>query len=70
MVFVSRQIEVFFKILKSGCKVEDLQLEKLERLEPALAFYQIIAWRVLYLTMLGRDCPELNDPRQSRGLIG
>lgn len=53
------QIEVFFKILKSGCKVEDLQLERLERLEPALAFYMIIAWRVLYLTMLGRTCPEL-----------
>lgn len=53
------QIEVFFKILKSGCKVEELQLEKLERLEPALAFYMIIAWRILYLTMLGRHCPEL-----------
>jgi hypothetical protein len=53
------QIEVFFKILKSGCHIEKLQLETLERLEPALAFYLIIAWRVLYLTMLGRDCPEL-----------
>ena len=53
------QIEIFFKILKSGCTVEELQLENLERLEPALAFYLIIAWRVLYLTMLGRACPEL-----------
>jgi hypothetical protein len=53
------QVEIFFRILKSGCKVEELQLEKLERLEPALAFYMIIAWRVLYLTMLGRTCPEL-----------
>lgn len=53
------QIEIFFRILKSGCHIEDLQLEKLERLEPALAFYLIIAWRVLYLTMLGRTCPEL-----------
>jgi len=53
------QIEVFFKILKSGCKVEELQLEHVERIEKALAFYQIIAWRVLYLTMLGRECPEL-----------
>ena len=53
------QVELFFKILKSGCKVEELQLEKLERLEPALAFYLIIAWRVLYLTMLGRSCPQL-----------
>jgi hypothetical protein len=53
------QIEVYFKVLKSGCRVEQLQLEKRERLEPALAFYIIIAWRVLFLTMLGRACPEM-----------
>jgi len=53
------QIEVYFKVLKSGCRVEQLQLETRERLEPALAFYMIIAWRVLFLTMLGRDCPEM-----------
>jgi hypothetical protein len=53
------QVEICFRILKSGCKVEELQLEKLSRLEPALAFYMIIAWRVLYLTMLGRESPEL-----------
>jgi hypothetical protein len=53
------QIEVYFKVLKSGCRVEQLQLETRERLEPALAFYMIIAWRVLYLTMLGRECPEM-----------
>jgi hypothetical protein len=53
------QIEIFFRILKSGCRVEELQLEKLQRLEPALAFYMIIAWRVLFLTMLGRECPEM-----------
>ena len=54
------QVEIYFKILKSGCKVEELQLERLTRLEPALAFYMIVAWRVLYLTMLGRECPELS----------
>jgi len=53
------QIEVYFKVLKSGCRIEQLQLETRERLEPALVFYMIIAWRVLYLTMLGRDCPEM-----------
>ena len=53
------QVEIYFKVLKSGCHIEELQLEKRERLEPALAFYMIIAWRVLYLTMLGRDCPEM-----------
>ncbi len=53
------QIEIYFKILKSGCRIEELQLETRERLEPALAFYMIIAWRVLHLTMLGRECPEM-----------
>ena len=53
------QIEVSFKVLKSGCRVEQLQLETRERLAPALAFYMIIAWRVLFLIMLGHDCPEM-----------
>jgi hypothetical protein len=53
------QIEIFFRILKSGCRIEELQLQTLERLQPALAFYMIIAWRVLLLTMLGRACPEM-----------
>lgn len=53
------QIEIFFKILKSGCKVEQLQLKKFENIERALAFYLIVAWRVLFLTMVGRECPEL-----------
>ncbi|NEV65424.1 IS4 family transposase, partial [Thiorhodococcus minor] len=53
------QVELFFKILKSGCQIEELQLERRARLEPAIAFYLIIAWRVLFLTQLGRDCPEL-----------
>ena len=51
------QIEVHFRILKSGCKVEQLQLQTRDRLEVALAFYMIIAWRVLYLAMLGRRSP-------------
>jgi hypothetical protein len=53
------QIEIFFKILKSGCKVEKLQLHTEDRLKPCLILYHIIAWRVLYLTMLGRACPEI-----------
>lgn len=53
------QIEIFFRILKSGCRIEELQLQTLDRLQPALAFYMIIAWRVLMLTTLGRDCPEM-----------
>ncbi|MBK8752392.1 MAG: hypothetical protein IPL99_12425 [Candidatus Competibacteraceae bacterium] len=32
-------IEVFFRILKTGCRVEALPLSTLDRLEPALALY-------------------------------
>lgn len=53
------QIEIYFRILKSGCKIEKLQLEHIDRLRPAIALYMIVAWRVLYLTMLGRECPDL-----------
>jgi hypothetical protein len=53
-------IEVYFKVLKSGCKVEDIQLETTARLENCLAFYRIIAWRVLYLTCLNRECPAMS----------
>ena len=54
------QIEVFFRILKSGCRVEQLQLQTRERIEVALALYLIVAWRVLYLTRLGRTVPDLS----------
>src|SRR5208283_2741692 len=35
------------------------QLETTGRLKRCLAFYKIIAWRVLYLTYLNRTCPKL-----------
>jgi hypothetical protein len=54
------QIEIYFRILKSGCKVEQLQLQERDRLEVALALYMIVAWRVLYLLMLGRTVPDLS----------
>jgi hypothetical protein len=54
------QIEIYFKVLKSGCQVEKLQLETADRIKACLAMYMIVAWRVLYATMLGRECPELS----------
>lgn len=54
------QIEIYFKVLKSGCQVEKLQLETADRIKPCLAMYMIVAWRVLYATMLGRKCPDLS----------
>ena len=52
------EIELFFDILKYGCKVEALQLSTMPRIELALALYLISAWRIGYLMRLGRSCPE------------
>lgn len=48
-------IERYHFVLKSGCKVEDLQLETAERLENALATYCIVAWHLLWLTYEARQ---------------
>lgn len=53
------EIEMFFDILKNGCKIEALQLSTIERLELALALFMIIAWRIQMLMRLGRTCPEM-----------
>jgi len=59
-IYLARwEIEVFHRTLKTGCTIEELQLKDPERLQPALALYMIVAWRLLYLTKLGRECPEL-----------
>lgn len=52
-------IEVFHRILKSGCNVEDRQLGEGERLQACLAIDMVIAWRIHHLTKLGREVPEL-----------
>lgn len=54
------EIEIYFRVLKSGCEVEELQFETLDHFAPCLMLYQIAAWRVLNLMMLGRECPEIS----------
>ncbi|MBF6613648.1 MAG: hypothetical protein IVW55_11020 [Chloroflexi bacterium] len=51
-------IEVWHKVLKSGCKIEARQLASEARLERALAVYSVIAWRLIYATMLARAIPD------------
>jgi hypothetical protein len=53
------QIEIYFRILKSGCKVEDRQFQDADHYLPCLALYMVIAWRVMYVMMLGRECPDM-----------
>jgi hypothetical protein len=52
------KIEVFHKILKSGCKAEDSKLRTADRLANLMAVYCILSWRVFWLTMLNRAAPD------------
>jgi hypothetical protein len=54
------KIERFHYTLKSGCQVEELQLETKERLSNAIALYSIIAWRLNWLTYQARVTPNLS----------
>jgi hypothetical protein len=51
-------IERFHFVLKSGCGLEALQLQTAERLRRALATYDLVAWRLLWLTYQARAQPE------------
>lgn len=51
-------IEVFHKVLKSGCKVEDIRLETFDRLERCLTLYSIVACRLLWMTKTNQIEPE------------
>jgi hypothetical protein len=53
-------IEVWHKVLKSGCRIESLQLGSVARLMRALAVYSVLAWRLLYATMLSRTSPDVS----------
>ena len=53
------KIEMFHKVMKSGCRAEDSRLRTAARLANQIAMMCIVAWRVLWLTMLNRTDPEL-----------
>ena len=49
------KIEVFFKILKSGCKTEESKLRTAEALCKMIAINCIVAWRFFWMTMINRE---------------
>lgn len=51
------QIEVFHKILKSGCRVEECRLQTAERLQNYIALMCVVAWRLQWLTYTNRTNP-------------
>ena len=52
-------IERYHKCLKSGCRMEDRQLQTGEGLKTCLGMDMIVAFRIYRLTMLGREVPDM-----------
>jgi hypothetical protein len=52
------KIEVFHKILKSGCKAEESKLRTAQRLANLVSVFCILSWRVFWMTMLNRSAPD------------
>lgn len=54
------KIEIFFRVLKQGCRIEERLFETLPRVERYLAIALIVSWRTLYLSRLGRETPGIS----------
>jgi hypothetical protein len=52
-------VELYHKVLKSGCRIEDRQLEHIDNLKRYLALDGVVAWQVLFATLAGRAQPAL-----------
>ncbi len=53
------EIEMFFHVLKTGWRVEALQLASLRKIDCALALFMVVSWRIGRMMRLGRACPDL-----------
>ncbi len=51
-------IEVYHRIIKSGCRIEDRRLDDTDGLEACLAIDLVVAWRTHWLTMVAREKPD------------
>jgi hypothetical protein len=52
------KIEMFHKVLKSGCRAEEARLRTAERLVKLIAVFCILSWRVFWMTMINRSIPN------------
>lgn len=53
------RIEDFHRVLKSGCRIEDLAHRSAKRLCRAISINLVIAWRIMLMTLMGREMPDL-----------
>ena len=68
-------IEIYHRVLKSGCRIEDRQLGAARRLTNCLAIDMVVAWRIHHLTWLGRETPNVPctvffDDTEWKALVG
>lgn len=52
------KMEVFHKVVKSGCRAEESRLQTAERLVKFLALITIVSWRIFFVTMSARAKPD------------
>jgi hypothetical protein len=53
------RIEEWHRVLKSGCRIEAHQHQSAAKLARAIAIDTVMAWRVMLLTLLGREAPTM-----------
>jgi hypothetical protein len=53
-------IEILFRTLKSGCRVEERRFETINRMFLCVAVYLIVSWRTLFVCRLGRSLPDVS----------
>ena len=53
------RIEEWHRVLKSGCHIEAHQHQSAAKLACAIAIDTVMAWRVMLLTLLGREAPDM-----------
>jgi hypothetical protein len=54
------RIEMYFKVVKSGFKVEKCRLGTADRLIRYLTVMSVVAWRLFMITLIGRTNPSLS----------
>ncbi|WP_444996597.1 IS4 family transposase [Aliikangiella sp. IMCC44359] len=54
------KIETYFKVIKSGFKVEESKLRTADRLSRLISMCCILAWRIHWLTFLNRETERIN----------
>ena len=51
-------IEILFRTLKSGCRIEQRRFEHVDRIVRCMGLYLIVAWRTLFVCRSARECPQ------------